>query len=36
MAGLSMASHRAGWRSATHQAQWLATLTTYVYAVFGS
>lgn len=27
-------SHRAGWRSAKHAAQWTATLETYVYPVF--
>jgi integrase len=29
-------SHRAGWRSSTHAAQWPSTLGTYVYPVFGS
>jgi integrase len=31
-----IASHRAGWRSPTHAAQWPSTLGTYVYPVFGS
>jgi integrase len=31
-----IASHRAGWRSATHAAQWPSTLSRYVYPVFGS
>jgi integrase len=30
-----IASHRAGWRSAKHAAQWVATLETYVYPVIG-
>jgi integrase len=29
-------SHSAGWRSATHAAQWPSTLDRYVYPVFGS
>jgi integrase len=29
-------SHKAGWRNATHAGQWPATLTAYVYPVFGS
>jgi integrase len=31
-----IASHSAGWRSATHAAQWPSTLRRYVYPVFGS
>jgi integrase len=31
-----IASHRAGWRSPTHAAQWPSTLGRYVYPVFGS
>jgi len=31
-----IASHRAGWRSAKHAAQWEATLGTYVYPLIGS
>jgi integrase len=31
-----IASHRAGWRSSTHAAQWPSTLGTYVYPVFGT
>jgi len=31
-----IASHRAGWRSRTHAAQWPSTFGTYVYPVFGS
>jgi len=30
-----IASHRAGWRSAKHAAQWAATLSTYAYPVIG-
>jgi integrase len=29
-------AHKAGWRNAKHAAQWLATLTAYVYPVFGA
>ena len=29
-------THQAGWRNAKHGAQWSATLSTYVYPVFGS
>jgi len=29
-------AHQAGWRNAKHALQWSATLTTYVYPVFGS
>jgi integrase len=28
-------AHRAGWKSAKHAAQWGATLSTYVYGIFG-
>jgi len=31
-----IASHRAGWRSRAHAAQWPSTLGRYVYPVFGS
>jgi integrase len=31
-----IASHRVGWRSQTHAAQWPSTLSSYVYPVFGS
>jgi integrase len=31
-----IAAHKAGWRSATHAAQWPSTLGTYVHPVFGS
>jgi integrase len=31
-----IASHRAGWRSRTHAAQWPSTFGTYIYPVFGS
>jgi integrase len=31
-----IAAHRAGWRNPKHAAQWPATLSTYVYPVFGS
>jgi integrase len=31
-----IASHRAGWRSPTHAAQWPSTLGRYVYPIFGS
>jgi integrase len=30
-----IASHQAAWRNPKHAAQWAATLTTYVYPVFG-
>jgi hypothetical protein len=30
-----IASHRAGWKSPKHAAQWPATLSAYVYPIFG-
>ena len=35
-AELYIDAHRSGWRNAKHAAQWPATLTTYVYPVFGA
>ncbi len=31
-----MEAHKAGWRNATHAAQWCNTLSAYVYPVFGA
>jgi integrase len=31
-----IATHRAGWKNPKHAAQWVATLATYVYPVFGT
>jgi integrase len=31
-----IASHKAGWRNPKHAAQWPATLSTYVYPIFGN
>jgi hypothetical protein len=28
-------AHAAGWRSAKHAAQWMATLNTYAFPIFG-
>ncbi|HQT90165.1 MAG TPA: Arm DNA-binding domain-containing protein [Acidiphilium sp.] len=36
VAGLYVAAHKAGWRSAKHGSQWLTTLAAYVYPVIGS
>jgi integrase len=35
-AGAFIDSHKAGWRSDKHAAQWAATLATYVYPAFGA